>query len=67
MPNVRGMFWDSVQPLLASLHWTGSLVKSPDVPHSGHPPGTVVTQTPDPGQHVPDDVVITLSFAAATS
>ncbi|WP_102144039.1 Stk1 family PASTA domain-containing Ser/Thr kinase [Mycobacterium hubeiense] len=64
MPDVRGMFWTDVEPLLRALGWTGVLVKGADVPNSGQRTNAVVTQNPAPGTGVNFGSSITLSFAS---
>lgn len=64
MPDVRGMFWTDVEPLLRSLGWTGGLVRSADVPNSGQRTNAVVTQSPSSGSGVNFDANVTLAFAS---
>lgn len=63
MPNLRGQFWDDAYPQLASLGWTGTLVKLPNAQNSGVPSNGVVTQDPAPGTPITFGAPITLSFA----
>lgn len=64
MPDVRGMFWSDVEPLLRSLGWTGGLVRSADVPNSGQRTNAVVTQSPSSGSGINFESNVTLAFAS---
>jgi beta-lactam-binding protein with PASTA domain len=63
MPDLTGMYWTDVEPLLRSLGWTGALLKKSDLPDSGYPYNTIATQDPAPGVSIDAGATIAIQFA----
>jgi serine/threonine-protein kinase len=65
MPDLTGMFWTDVEPLLrGTLGWTGNLIKGADVQGTDQQKARVVYQNPAAGAGINRDGNVTLRFGA---